>query len=56
PDEQNSALNLARKALSAGTCHAVISWTGYLSEHELANLQHSANLGASHAIVIRSRT
>ncbi|MEH6444164.1 MAG: SulA-like leucine-rich domain-containing protein [Oceanospirillaceae bacterium] len=55
PDEQNSALNLARKALSAGTCHAVISWTGNLSEHELANLQHSANLGASHAIVIRSR-
>ncbi|MCJ8338578.1 MAG: LexA family transcriptional regulator [Pseudomonadales bacterium] len=56
PDEQNSALNLAKKALSAGTCHAVISWSGVLSEHELANLEHSAKLGASHGIVIRRRT
>ena len=56
PDEHISALTLAKKALSAGTCHAVISWSGELSEHELANLEHSAKLGASHGIVIRRRT
>lgn len=56
PDDHNSALKLAKKALSAGTCHAVISWSGDLSEHELANLEHSANIGASHAIVIRRRS
>lgn len=54
-DDQNSALKLAKKALSAGTCHAVISWAGDLSEHELANLEQSASIGASHAIVIRRR-
>jgi len=56
PDEHNSALNLAKKALSAGTCHAVISWSGDLSEHELANLEQSARLGASHGILVRRRT
>ena len=55
PDDQNSALNLAKKALSAGTCHAVISWSGGLSEHELNHLEHSAKIGASHGILIRSR-
>lgn len=56
PDEQNSALKLAKKALSAGTCHAVISWGGDLSEHEMSNLEHSARIGASHGILIRKRT
>ncbi|EPJ51898.1 MAG: putative cell division inhibitor [Osedax symbiont Rs2] len=55
PDEHNTALQLSKKALSAGTCHAVISWNGDLSEHELANLEQSAKLGASHGIVIRCR-
>ncbi len=55
PDEQNSALSLAKKALSAGTCHAVISWNGILSEHEFANLEQSAKAGASHGILIRQR-
>ena len=55
PDDQNSALKLAKKALSAGTCHAVISWSGSLSEHELVNLEQSAQLGASHGILIRRR-
>jgi cell division inhibitor SulA len=55
PDDQNSALKLAKKALSAGTCHAVISWSGSLSEHELVNLEQSAQRGASHGILIRRR-
>ena len=55
PDEHNSSLMLAKKALSAGTCHAVISWAGDLSEHEMSNLEHSARIGASHGILIRKR-
>ena len=55
PDEHNSALMLAKKALSAGTCHAVISWGGDLSEHEMSNLEQSARIGASHGILIRKR-
>jgi len=55
PDEHNSALLLAKKALSAGTCHAVISWGGDLSEHEMSNLEQSARAGASHGILIRKR-
>jgi len=55
PDEQNSALKLAKKALSAGTCHAVISWGADLSEHEMSNLEQSARVGASHGILIRKR-
>jgi cell division inhibitor SulA len=55
PDEQHSALNIATKALSAGTCHAVISWGESLSELEFAHLQRSAQKGASHGILIRKR-
>ncbi len=55
PDDHYSALILAKKALSAGTCHAVISWSGELSEHEFANLELSAKQGASHGILIRQR-
>ncbi|MGB1239513.1 MAG: cell division inhibitor SulA [Pseudomonadales bacterium] len=55
PDEQHSSLMLAKKALSAGTCHAVISWSGQLSEHEMAGLEKSARDGASHGILIRAR-
>jgi len=55
PDDHYSALKLAKKALSSGTCHAVISWSGELSEHELANLELSARQGASHGILIRQR-
>jgi len=55
PDEQHSALNIATKALSAGTCHAVISWGDSLSEHEFAHLQRSAQKGSSHGILIRKR-
>ena len=54
PDDQNSALKLAKKALSAGTCHAVISWSGDISEIELSHLEQSALLGASHGILIPS--
>lgn len=55
PDAEHSVFELARRALGAGTCHAVISWPGYLSETELAALEQAAVTGASHAILIRGR-
>jgi len=55
PDEHNSALQLAKKALSAGTCHAVISWAGDISELEMHSLEKSAEQGASNGILIRKR-
>ncbi|MFC6673563.1 cell division inhibitor SulA [Marinobacterium aestuariivivens] len=55
PDAEHSVLDLARRALSAGTCHAVISWPGYLSEPQLKTLEQAAQSGASHGILIRGR-
>lgn len=55
PDENHSVYDLSRQALKAGTCHAVITWPGYLSDDELNDLEDAAREGASHGIVIRSR-
>ncbi len=55
PDSAHSVFDLARRALSAGTCHAVISWPGYLSEFELKALEQAAACGDSHGILIRGR-
>lgn len=55
PSEGNSALDLAEKALSTGTCHAVISWPGVLKNDELTQLQKAAKKGLSHAILVRPR-
>lgn len=55
PDAQHSVLQLAKKALSAGTCHAVISWAEKISEHEIKNLEQSAQHGRSNGILIRRR-
>lgn len=55
PDENHSVYDLSRQALKAGTCHAVITWPGYLSEEELNDLEDAAREGASHGIVIRGR-
>ena len=55
PDSQHSVLQLAKKALSAGTCHAVISWAEEISEHEIKNLEQSAQQGRSNGILIRRR-
>ena len=55
PDAQHSVLQLAKKALSAGTCHAVISWAEEISEHEIKNLEQSAQQGRSNGILIRRR-
>jgi len=55
-DDKHSTYDLARKALKVGTCHAVISWSGYhLSGDELCALEEAALTGKSHGIVIRRR-
>ena len=54
-DAQHSALALSKKALSAGTCHAVIMWTEQLSSEEFEELEHASSQGNSHGIVLRSR-
>lgn len=55
PSEDNSALDLAEKALSTGTCHAVISWPGVLHDNDFSQLQKAAKKGLSHAILVRPR-
>ncbi len=55
PDENFSAKQLAEKALAAGTCHAVISWVGDITNEEIKRLELSAQLGSSNGILIRQR-
>lgn len=55
PDENHSVYDLSCQALRAGTCHAVITWSGHLSEDELNELEAAAHQGSSHGIVIRGR-
>ncbi|MDO6563467.1 SulA-like leucine-rich domain-containing protein [Amphritea sp. 1_MG-2023] len=55
PDQNHSTYQLACQALKAGTCHAVISWPGILSNEELTGLEDAALNGQSHGIVIRDR-
>lgn len=55
PDENHSVQQLAEKALSTGTCHAVISWAGDISDDAFQRLEKSARQGASNGILIRRR-
>lgn len=55
PKGDNDTLELARKALTTGTCHAVISWPGQLQQEELTLLEQAAKQGKSHAILIQPR-
>lgn len=55
PSTKNSALDLAAKALRAGTYHAVISWQGAITENEISALEASATAGRSHGILVRTR-
>lgn len=49
------AHQLAEIALSAGTCHAVVMWTGKLGRAAFASLQNAAAEGNSHGVVLRQR-
>ncbi len=55
PDPDHNEMDLATRALETGTCHAVISWPGYLSADDFDQLQMAAIAGQSHAILIRPR-
>ncbi|OEY67057.1 cell division inhibitor SulA [Marinobacter sp. X15-166B] len=50
-----SAQQLAERALRAGTCHAVVMWTGKLSRSALVTLQQASASGNSHGVVLRQR-
>jgi len=52
---QYSALELAERALEAGTCHAVIMWTAGLTRQSFSRLEQASAQGTSHGIVLRHR-
>ncbi len=52
---EHPAGELAERALSAGTCHAVIMWTGKLGRQSLAALEQASAKGNSHGVVLRQR-
>ncbi|KPQ02430.1 SulA-like leucine-rich domain-containing protein [Marinobacter sp. HL-58] len=49
------ARQLAERALSAGTCHAVVMWTRKLGREALASLEEASARGNSHGVVLRQR-
>lgn len=49
------ARQLAERALSAGTCHAVVMWTRKLGKTAFDSLQKAAAQGNSHGVVLRQR-
>lgn len=52
---QHSAEILAEKALSAGTCHAVVLWTAGLSRQNTRRLEEASVRGHSHGVILRQR-
>jgi len=50
-----SAQELAERALSAGTCHAVVLWTNKLGRSAFESLQKASAQGGSHGVVLRHR-
>lgn len=52
---QHSAETLAEKALSAGTCHAVVLWTSGLSRQNTRRLEEASVRGHSHGVILRQR-
>ncbi|WP_148862321.1 cell division inhibitor SulA [Marinobacter fonticola] len=53
---QHDALSLAERALAAGTCHAVVMWTGgAFGAAAFDRLQFASAKGDSHGVVLRQR-
>lgn len=50
-----SAFELAERALSAGTCHAVVMWTSRLSSRAFDALHRASAEGNSHGVILRQR-
>jgi cell division inhibitor SulA len=55
-NENFSVFELSKRALEAGTCHAVIAWTDSLSQDEFSKLEAASSSGNSHGIILRSRS
>jgi len=53
--EEPCFLQVCCKALSAGTGHIIIEWTGKISDEELTLLDEAAKQGNSHGLLIRRR-
>ena len=53
--EQHDALEMAERALAAGTCHAVVLWSGRLSKSAHSRLEKASSKGNSHGVVLRTR-
>lgn len=51
-----SVFELSKRALEAGTCHAVIAWTNNLNQEEFSRLEEASSYGNSHGIILRSRS
>ncbi|MEA1081510.1 SulA-like leucine-rich domain-containing protein [Marinobacter qingdaonensis] len=51
----HSAQELAERALSAGTCHAVVMWTRKLGRPAFDALQRASAAGNSHGVILRQR-
>ena len=49
------AQDLAERALSAGTCHAVVMWTRKRGRVAFESLQRASAEGNSHGVVLRQR-
>ncbi|AOY87189.1 LexA family transcriptional regulator [Marinobacter salinus] len=49
------AQELAERALSAGTCHAVVLWTRKLRRASFEALQLASAKGNSHGVILRQR-
>ena len=52
---EHPARQLAERALSVGTCHAVVLWTEKLNKSGLEALQAASAAGNSHGVVLRQR-
>ena len=52
---EHPAGDLAERALSAGTCHAVVIWTQKLGCKSLSALEQASAKGNSHGVVLRKR-
>lgn len=50
-----SVFELSKRALTAGTCHAVIAWTNNLTQDEFSKLETASSKGNSHGIILKSR-
>lgn len=54
--DQHDASSLAERALRAGTCHAVVMWTGgVMGAPAFERLQSASAQGNSHGVVLRQR-